>query len=205
MSSKEQIATISRWLGAGSINLFGLPLAGKDEQAKRLAEIFGGVRLSGGDILRSSNAHEIRSFIDSGRLIPSDLYVEVVLPYLSQPELEGKPLILSSVGRWHGEEAGVMQALQAANHQLMAVLYLKISPSDTSQRLHASKTLGDRGEREDDDEKLLTTRFNEFEAKTLPVIEYYRQTGLLIEIDASPSREQVQDTILAKLAKKASI
>lgn len=204
MSDPKQISAISDWLGTGAINVFGLPFAGKDDQTGRLEELFGGVKLGGGDILRASLTPEIKSYLDEGRLIPSDLYVKMVLPYLSQPELQTKPLLLSSVGRWFGEEDGVMKVLEEANHPLKAVVYLVVSRQDALARLHKSKDLGDRGERDDDDEKLLITRFEEFENKTMPVIDHYRELGLLIEIDATQSREEVYNTILEKLSQRAS-
>lgn len=204
MIDPVQISTISKWLGSGSINIFGLPFAGKDDQAKRLEEMIGGTRLGGGDILRASITPEIKSYLDKGELIPSELYVKMVLPYLSQPDLAGNPLLLSSVGRWYGEEEGVMQVLNEANHPLKAVIYLVIDKDDALLRLEKSKDIGDRGERGDDDEQLLTTRFREFEAKTTPVINHYKELGLLIEIDATKSREEVQNAILDQLFARAS-
>jgi adenylate kinase len=204
MIDQSQISTIKEWLGSGAINIFGLPFAGKDEQTGRLVELFQGVKLGGGDILRASMTPEVKSYLDAGKLIPSDLYVKMVLPYLSQPDLAGKPLLLSSVGRWYGEEDGVMQVLNDAHHPLKAVIYLVITKEDALERLRKSKAIGDRGERDDDDEALLLTRFEEFEAKTTPVIDHYRDLGLLIEIDATASREDVQEAILNQLFVKAS-
>jgi adenylate kinase len=205
MIDPQRISAISDWLGSGAINIFGLPFAGKDDQTNRLQNLFGGQKLGGGDILRAINTPEIKSYLDEGKLIPSDLYVKVVLPYLSQPELAGQPLLLSSVGRWYGEEVGVMQVLEEANHTLKAVIYLVVSREDALSRLRKSKDIGDRGDRDDDDEKLLMTRFEEFETKTLPVINHYRELGLLIEIDATQSREDVQMSILTALAERASL
>lgn len=205
MIDPKQISVISDWLGSGSINIFGLPFAGKDDQTGRLQDLFGGVKLGGGDILRASLTPEIQSYFDQGTLVPSELYVKVVLPYLSKPEFDGKPLLLSSVGRWHGEEEGVMQVLKEARHPLKAVIYLIVSREDALERLHASKDLGDRGARSDDDDTLLLTRFDEFEHKTMPVIDRYRKLGLLIEIDATQSRAEVQTSILTALAQRATL
>jgi len=204
MINPTQISTISDWLGTGSINIFGLPFAGKDDQTSRLQNLLGGNKLGGGDILRGSLTPEIKSYLDQGTLIPSALYVKVVLPYLSKPELAGKPLLLSSVGRWYGEEVGVMQVLEEAHHPLKAVIYLVVSREDALARLRKSKELNDRGNRDDDDERLLLTRFKEFESKTMPVINHYRDLGLLIEVDATQSREDVQTSILTELAKRAT-
>jgi adenylate kinase len=205
MIDPKQISVISDWLGSGSINIFGLPFAGKDDQTNRLAKLFNGPKVGSGDIFRAGITPEIKSYFDEGKLMPSSLFVQMVLPYLSQPSLQGKPLLLSSVGRWYGEEDGVMQVLKEANHPLKAVIYLVVSREDALARLHKSKDLGDRGDRDDDDEKLLLTRFEEFESKTMPVIDHYRELGLLIEIDATQSREAVQASILTALAHRASL
>jgi adenylate kinase len=204
MGDPQQIAMITDWLGTGSINIFGLPFAGKDDQTGRLESLIGGVKIGSGDIFRASMTPEIKSYLDVGKLIPSELFVTVVLPYLSRPELDGKPLLLSSVGRWAGEENGVIEVLKEANHPLKAVIYLVVSRDDALKRLHKSKDLGDRGDRGDDDEQLLLTRFEEFEEKTIPVIDHYRELGLLIEVDATRSREEVTKTILDQLATLAS-
>ncbi|CAN5393881.1 adenylate kinase [soil metagenome] len=204
MIDSQKISTIKTWLGSGAINIFGLPFAGKDEQTSRLVEILEGTKLGGGDILRASTTPEVQSYLDAGKLIPSDLYVQMVLPYLSRPELSDRPLLLSSVGRWYGEEDGVMHVLDDSHHPLKAVIYLDITKEDALARLHASKHIGDRGDRNDDDEQLLATRFDEFEQKTTPVINHYRELGLLIEIDATSSRDDVQDAILDQLFQRAS-
>lgn len=200
MGDPKQIAAITDWLGSGSINIFGLPFAGKDDQTGRLQTLLGGVKLGGGDILRGSMTPEVKIYLDAGKLIPSETYVDMVLPYLSKPEFQNKSLLLSSVGRWSGEENGVMEVLNESNHPLKAIIYLIVSRDDARTRLHASKDLGDRGNRDDDDETLLLTRFEEFEQKTVPVIDHYRELGLLIEIDATKSREEVTTAILDQLA-----
>lgn len=204
MVDSSHIEIIKKWLGSGTINIFGLPFAGKDEQTSRLVKLFGGIQMGGGDILRGSMTPEVKPYLDAGELIPSDMYVNMVLPYLSQPELSSKPLFLSSVGRWSGEENGVMRVLTDAGHPLKAVIYLVVSKDDALTRLQTSKTIGDRGDRDDDDESLLETRFSEFEQKTIPVIDHYRELGFVIEIDATGSREDVQNTILNELYKRAS-
>jgi len=204
MTDQKTIEMIKRWLGSGSIDIFGLPFAGKDDQAQRLIDVLGGTKLSSGEIFRNSQiSAELQATINAGILAPSDTFVRTVLPYLSRPELQGQNLILSSVGRWEGEEVGVMQTLNEANHPLKAVIFLDISRDDALTRLHKSKELSDRGDRDDDDENALITRFKEFETKTLPVINHYRELGLLMEIDATQSREVVHAHILSALAERA--
>lgn len=195
---ENQISTIKSWLGSGSINLFGRPFAGKDTQGRALAELFDAPLLGGGDILRGSviPAH-VKEAMAKGELIPTKDYLEIVLPYLSQDDFAERPLILSSVGRWHGEEAGVLEATAAANHPLRAVVLLSAGETIVRQRWQVSKSKGDRGPRADDDR--LETRLAEFRNKTLPVIDFYRDEGILVEIDAEQAPEAITNEILAKL------
>lgn len=200
MYKPAQVDVIKQWLGAGSINFFGLPFAGKDSQGRRLAELLDGNLVGGGEILRSSIIPpHVKDHMRAGKLIPSEDYVAIVLPYLSQSQLADKPLILSAVGRWHGEEEGVIQSLEAAGHPLKAVISLTLSQGDVFARWQAHEELKDRGERQEDAKEILTVRFEEFETKTLPVIDYYRRLGLLIEIDATKSRDEVTQSILDSL------
>jgi adenylate kinase len=200
MDNREHINHIKTWLGTGSINIFGLPFAGKDSQGRWLAEMFDGTLLGGGDILRGSTipAH-IKAIISEGMLIPTEDFINIVLPYLSQPSLAQQPLILSAVGRWSGEEQGVIRALSSAGHDLKAVIMLHVTHDDVKTRWKAHEKLKDRSVRSDDAEHILQTRFNEFDTKTIPVIEHYRSMGVLIEIDASQPREQVQAEIFSQL------
>lgn len=195
----DRVAEIRKWLGTGSINIFGMPYAGKDTQGGILADLLGGHLLGGGQILRNSIIPpHVREIMELGNLIPTEDYLRIVLPYLSSDKFLGKPLILSSVGRWHGEEDGVMAAAAGADHSLRAVIYLAVPDEVTKQR---KKLFGeaDRGNRADDNPELFDSRLQEFRTKTLPVIDYYRQKGLLIEVDASHEPPQVTEQILAAL------
>jgi len=205
MYDNKKIDAIKKWLGSGSINIFGRPLAGKDYQGRRLAEIFDGNLVGGGEILRSSTMTErINGYMRTrtGKLIPSDDYVAIVLPYLDQPQLANKPLILSSVGCWHGEEEDVIKAIQKSGHPLKAVIYLDISTDDSYSRWKAREINKDRGNRRDDSEEILKIRFAEFTEKTLPVIDYYRNQGILIEIDGKRTRDEVTNDIINALSEQ---
>jgi adenylate kinase len=201
----DTLHILRSWLGSGSLNIFGRPFAGKDTQGRILGDMFDGTLLGGGDILRGSDIPEhVKNAMKSGKLIPTNDYIAIVLPYLSKPEFSESPLILSSVGRWHGEEAGVIGATEESGHPLKAVIYLKLDEEGVRERWRRTHTTGDRGERHDDTEEILEVRLAEYRDKTLPVIEYYRQQGLLIEIDASLSPEKVTDAIITELAQRAS-
>lgn len=205
MEDKELVKTIANWLGSGSINIFGRPFAGKDTQGRHLAKLFNGTLLGGGDILRQSIMPDhIHTAMKSGQLIPSDDYVKIVLPYLSKKPLANQPLILSSVGRWSGEEKGVIKALEEASHPLKAVMSLNLSEAAVISRWEGLAHHDGRGGRPDDTSEILKTRLQEFALKTLPVIETYRRLGLLIEIDGSNPPDTVTKEIISALASRAS-
>jgi len=209
MAEFEKIPEITSWLGAGSINAFGVPFSGKDSQLRRLAKTLEGVHLSGGTILRNSDIPaDIKAIMKQGLLIPTPDFVQIVLPYLSQAEFDGKPLLLSSVGRWEGEQEGVLEALETSGHPTKAVIYLNLEDSLARQRLEESLLEEElhedsRGERDDDDHEHLTERLREFHEKTMPVIDYYRERGLLIEVDASLEKHEVENKIMNELAARA--
>lgn len=205
MLNNEQISRIKSWLGNGSINLFGRPFAGKDSQGNNLVELLGGHLIGGGDILRNSVIPErVKDYLRVGLLIPSEDYVNIVLPYLSQEYLSNAPLMLSSVGRWHGEEVGVIEALEKASHELKAVIYIHLTEENVRVRWQDYENRKDRGDRYDDSEHILETRFVEFREKTLPVVDFYRANKLLIEIDGTLPREEVTQNILNALEEFAA-
>lgn len=193
----NDIERIAEWLGSGSINIFGVPFAGKDTQGERLARDLGAIRLSGGEILRNSVIPpHVKEAIDAGQLAPTKEYVDIVLPYLSRDEFKGKPLVLSSVGRWKGEEQGVLEVAEKSGHPIKAVLLLSISEETLRRRWRKAMETGDRGERADDAEHLLDTRLAEYREKTLPVIDTYRQMGLLFEVSTDDEKDIVYQHIL---------
>lgn len=198
--SDKHLETIKMWLGTGSINIFGLPFAGKDTHGETLSALLNAPLLGGGEILRNSVIPpELKSQLDAGILFPTADYLRIVTPYLSKKEFAHRPLILSSVGRWIGEEEGVLQATAASGHPIKAVVYLHAGEEVVHRRWKKSQEKGDRGDRADDAEHVLDTRISEFNAKTLPVIEVYRQKGLLIEVNSDAEKQEVLDSILARL------
>ncbi|MBQ3261433.1 nucleoside monophosphate kinase [Candidatus Saccharibacteria bacterium] len=188
----SKLAQIKSWLGVGSINIFGLPMSGKDTVGVRLAEALGGKMLSSGMIIRAMESATSQHLTDAGELVPSDVFSQWVLPYFSRPELKDSPLILSSIGRWSGEENSVILEAEKSGHPIKAVLLLNISEADVLRRRAASVSLGDRGSRADDKElSVFNTRLKEFRDKTAPVILHYDNLGLLVSINADASRDEV--------------
>ena len=140
----------------------------------------------------------------AGELANTDKFRGLVLPYFFKPELLQSPLILSSVGRWEGEEYDVIEVAAKSLHPINAALILNISEAEIKNRWHTARTLQDRGQRADDkDLKILDTRIDEFMIKTMPVIETYRKRGLLLTVNGHQSRDDVYNEVVEQLSKLA--
>ena len=203
---EQNISTIKDWLGTGSINIFGLPFSGKDTVGIRLAEDLGAKFLSSGLILRhiAEEDQDLAKEMKKGLLADTNKFLDSILPYLSRQDLQSYPLVLSSVGRWEGEEYPVIEAAEDAGHPIKAVILLNISEAEAKKRWQTAKTLMDRGEREDDKESsAFDKRIDEFIQKTMPVIETYQKRGVLVSVPATADREAVYQKVIEELAIKA--
>ena len=205
----EKISQIKRWLGTGSINIFGVAFSGKDTVGKRLAEVLGAEFLSSGDIVRAAREQATDEQIlaaakmsDSGTWTPTEEFKRLIVPYLYDEKLEGRPLILSMVGRWVGEEEPVMAALKRGGHDTKAVVLLNISKDEIWQRWGLAKDPNSRniGRADDDDRSKVQGRLDDYQDKTLPVIDKYRKMGLFIEVNGEQSRDAVFAEVVTKLA-----
>ncbi len=198
---EQQLKDIKAWLGVGSINIFGLPMSGKDTVGVRLAENLGAKFLSSGMIVRAMEKEKGINLSGDGNLIPSNTFYEWILPYFEREDLWNYPLILSSIGRWSGEEDEVMTVARSSGHTIRAVVELRLSEQDVVERWEAAKLLGDRGLRPDDaNPDIFRKRLEEYRNKTLPVLKHYQELGLLISVPANLSRDQVFAKVVEALA-----
>lgn len=196
----DKLAKIKSWLGTGSLNVFGLPMSGKDTVGERLAKDLGAKFLSSGIIIRAFEAEQNQNMTGSGQLIPTNTFYDIILPYFSREEMKDDSLILSSVGRWSGEEDKIMEAAKNGGHEIKAVVLLDLTEADVKSRFEAAKRLNDRGERADDANlEIFETRIREFNEKTVPVLNHYDELKLLIRVLADVSRDEVYLSVIDKL------
>lgn len=196
----NKIQTIKNWLGTGSINIFGLPMSGKDTQGVKLAEALDAKLLSSGMIIRAMEKESQQDLTSSGALIPTNVFYDWVLPYFERRDLFDHPLVLSSIGRWSGEEDEVMSVAAGSGHEIKAVIFLNIPESEAKKRFYKAKELNDRGDRSDDQSiDVFNNRLLEFKQKTMPVLEHYHDLGLLVTVNGNQTREAVFNTIIDKL------
>lgn len=175
-------------------------MSGKDTVGVRLAEGIGGKFLSSGMITRAKEQETGQHLSQGGKLIPQNVFFDLVLPYFEREDLWKYPLVLSSIGRWSGEEDEVMAVAKSSGHTIRAVVELQLSEQEVVERWEAAKLLGDRGLRPDDaDPEIFQTRLEEYRTKTLPVLKHYQELGLLVPVSASGPRDEVFANVLNAL------
>jgi len=185
------------------IVLLGPPGAGKGTQAALLKEKFGIPHISTGEIFReeiekgSALGIRIREFVSKGILVPDEIVVEVVKNRLSASDcING--WILDGFPRTLNQAKLLDKILQNMEQKIDIAIYIDVPEEEAIRRLLS------RG-RGDDKICTLKRRFKEYLNKTAPVIEYYKEKGLLVMINGVGSIEEVHLRILNALKEKRII
>lgn len=174
--------------------LIGIQGAGKSTQGNILSKKLKVPYLSTGHIFRTIAQEKtpmgryIKEVMNAGFLIPDKKTLEIVSEYLSRPEYD-KGYIMDGFPRTVGQA-------KAFKNGLDAVVYLKVSDREALWRL----SFRDQAGREDETLMALRKRIELFHKFTEPVLDYYREKGLLIEIDGEKDIKEISQEILEKLA-----
>lgn len=181
--------------------MLGAPGSGKGTQGTRLAGRYSARHVSTGDLLRAQVAEgtalgrQARPFMDRGDLVPDELILgmvlEDVLGACSPPSY-----VLDGFPRTVAQARAAYEKAVATDRVLDAVLCLDIDHDTLIERL------GQRGlesGRADDDEQIVRHRIEEYEHKTLPLLDYYAGRDILIRIDAAGAVDDVTARITAAL------
>jgi adenylate kinase len=175
------------------IVIIGIQGAGKSTQGNLLSEKLKCPYLSTGHIFRelakekTQMGRYIKETITAGLLVPDSKVLSIVTEYLQRPEYQGGFII-------DGFPRTCDQA-KAFAHEVDKVVYLRVSDKEALWRLSYRN-----GEvREDETVKAVRKRIELFHDVTEPVLDYYREKGILAEIDGEKTVEEVQKEISEKL------
>jgi len=205
--------------------LLGAPGAGKGTQAAMLILALGIPHVASGDLFREhlSKGTELgllaKQYMDEGKLVPDDVTVRMVLERLAQPDC-ARGAILDGFPRTIAQAQALERALAAKGQKIQAALYIKVSTDELLRRLGGRYTCKNCGavyhivfdppkqagvcdkcggplyQRPDDTPETAKKRLGVYFQQTAPLIEYYRQQGLLREIDGEQSIEMVHAALL---------
>ena len=212
-----------------NIMLFGAPAAGKGTQAKFLQEKYGLVHISMGDILRAAISEgtpmgmEAKSFIDKGQLVPDTTIVGIIRERLAEEDCK-KGIILDGVVRTLAQADALEEVMKDLKMTLDKVISLNVPDNLIVARVSGRKmckTCGasfhtefnpskvegicdfDGGElytRKDDTAETVTARLEAYHSQTMPLFDYYKEKGLLVEVDGTKDVSEVTADMFKALA-----
>ncbi|MEZ4519595.1 MAG: adenylate kinase [Chloroflexota bacterium] len=187
------------------IVLMGAPGAGKGTQAKMLEASLGLPQVSTGDIFRHNlkNQTELgklaQTYMDRGDLVPDDVTVAMVKDRLSQPDCD-KGAILDGFPRTPAQATALDALLQELGGRVLVVPYVQVEAEELMRRLVRRAEIEGRT---DDSEETVRNRMRVYEEQTEPLLDYYRQRGLLVEVNGQQPIEDVQVDLQAIIGQAA--
>jgi len=194
--------------------ILGAPGAGKGTQAEFIVKQFGIPQISSGDLLRgnvkenTSLGQKAKIYMDNGELVPDEIVIEMINKRLQEEDCQ-KGYVLDGFPR-------TIQQAKALDHVLEPekidrVIYIKvteeiilerlslrrISPSGTIYHLKFNPPPEGKEviQRDDDKEDVIRNRLDVYNRQTEPLINYYKEKGILTEVDGTQAVDKVKEFI----------
>ncbi|WP_018297751.1 adenylate kinase [Corynebacterium lubricantis] len=177
--------------------LLGPPGAGKGTQAAILSEKLGVPHISTGDLFRANIGEgtplgvEAKSYIDAGKLVPTDVTARMVESRLAEEDA-ANGFLLDGFPRTVEQAEILADLLEKSGVQLDGVLNFVINEDVVVERMLA------RG-RADDNEETIRTRLQVYNEETKPLIDHYGDQ--IISIEAEGEVEEINARAMEKLGK----
>ncbi len=216
------------------IVFLGAPGAGKGTQAANVARELGLVPIASGDLFRQAVERgdelgkRVKSYLEKGMLVPDEITVRMVLERMSALDCQGG-VIFDGFPRNLKQAEALEEALKRQGKSIDWVVYIKVSEKELIKRVSRRwvcrscqtpcysmtshpKTRkkcklcgGELYQRPDDDSETVKKRLDVYFTETTPLIEYYRQTGRLLEVDGEGGIDDITGRITSVLRKKEYI
>lgn len=208
--------------------LFGAPGSGKGTQGPLLAQRLKIKKISTGDMLREEVAKEspfglkVKEIIGRGALVPDDLMIAEVEKRIKEPDV-ANGFILDGFPRSIPQAEGFDGVLKRAGMKLDGAIKLEITKSTLMERLlgrrscpdcysvfnvttnppkvegKCDKCGGELVHRPDDKAETVGKRFTVYENATTPLVDYYKQRGLLLMVNADGPVDVVAGRIVSAI------
>lgn len=208
--------------------LLGAPGAGKGTVAKMLTDIDGSVQISTGDILRAAVkdgtelGKQAEAYMKAGDLVPDELIMGIMEQRLQEPDC-ANGFLLDGFPRTIPQAEQLKALLDKLGIKLDMAVNLEVPREVILDRLTTRRTCTSCGaiyniksappkvegvcdkcggsvvQRDDETEEAISNRLDVYNEKTAPLVEFYRNEGLLVDVNATSSDEVVR-TIKEKLA-----
>ena len=177
--------------------LIGAPGSGKGTQSQALASLYGVEHISSGEVLRievragTPLGREVAAFQRRGDLVPDQIVFDLVIPVVTAAAARGG-YILDGFPRTLPQAITAADLGQRLDLTLDAAVYLNVPEPVLLQRLLARA-------RSDDTAEVIKHRLAVFAETTSPLIDYYRDRGILVEVNGDQPPESITADIQARL------
>ena len=211
-----------------NIVLLGPPGAGKGTQAELIVQKYGIPQISTGDIFRVNikNGTELgmkaKAFMDKGDLVPDELVVDLVKDRIGQDDC-AEGFMLDGFPRTVFQAEELDKIMEARGIKIDAVLNIDVKPEKLVKRIAGRRVCkscgatynvdykppakeavcdkcgGEVYQRADDTEETVQNRIRVYFSQTAPLIDYYRKSDVIVNIDGDLSEADVFAQITGKL------
>jgi len=211
------------------IVLLGPPASGKGTQAARLKEILDLPHIASGDLFRENLKNETelgkkaKVYMDRGDLVPDDVTIAMVMERLSRPDCANGAL-LDGFPRTIAQAEALDQALAGQGNKISLALYIAVPDEVLVERVSGRRLCrlcgesyhvrfnppkqpgvcdndgGELYQRDDDKPETVRKRLQVYWEQTSPLIETYRDQGVLVEVDGDQAIDDVTADLRAAVA-----
>ena len=209
--------------------LLGPPGAGKGTQASSIVAEYGITHISTGDIFRHNIKNEtelgkkVKSYLDNGQLVPDELTIDLVWDRLSKEDCKNG-FLLDGFPRTINQAEALQKGLEERGLKLDKVINIDVDKNILVKRLSGRRVCKNCGEtyhvdnkpsekegvcdkcsgeviqRADDNEKTVLDRIEVYESQTFPLIDFYKNLGLILTVDGTLPIEDVFSQIKESLS-----
>ncbi len=182
--------------------LLGAPGSGKGTQGERLAVRLGVPHVASGELLRAQIEAktplgvEVAERIARGDLVPDDAIVDIVADAVLRASEEGG-YILDGFPRTRVQAERAYELAQPFGIDAHAAVYLALDDDVARTRLAGR---ADDGRADDANASVIEHRLQVFHDNMRPILDYYRERGILLTVDAAQPVDAVTEAILSALA-----